>query len=336
MRKIVLNIFVVVVVLQSTIFAQEEDLMTKTFTAYMYGMLNETARENAVKTTLAERPEIANGNLNDVPIFQWALDHLGYDEGQSRKARKLAELLIQNGADVDGKDKYGKPFLLHYAMFARLAQMEFLVTHGADVNAKDVEDGRTALHWVALLNEVNQEERLIKKTLKAADLLLNADAEVDTRDIRGNTPLHSAAFLGNLQMVKLLISGGADINARNDECYSVLGLVLLRNDERWANADEKKALLPVIAYLQDLGAQDVSPYSPDGQYIGCGTEIPEEEAELNLNEWFESPAGAESNEKSLNAPPDPSAVPEPGTLILMGTGVFGLLASMWRRNRKKK
>ena len=170
MRKIVLNVFIVVIVVQSMVFAQEEDTVTKTFIAYMYGRLDEPAREAAVKTMLAERPEIINGTLNDVPIFQWTLDHLGYDEDQTRKARRLAELLIQNGADVDGKDKYGNTFLLHYALFARTARMEFLVTHGADVNAKDVEDGRTALHWVALLKELNQEERLIEKNLRRASV----------------------------------------------------------------------------------------------------------------------------------------------------------------------
>jgi hypothetical protein len=311
--------------------------MTKTFTAYMYGRLDETAKETAIKTLLAERPEIINGTLNDVPIFQWTLDHLGYDEDHARKARRLAELLIRNGADVDGKDKHGNTFLLHYALFARTAQMEFLMTHGADVNAKDVEDERTALHRVALLRESGKEDRLIENYLKAAEVLLNAGAEVDARDIRGNTPLHSAAFLGNLQMVELLISRGADINARNDNCYSVLGLVLLRNNAEWANADDKKALQPVIAYLQDLDARNVSPYGPDGQDRGCGTEPSEEEAELNLNEWFEMPEESDNIAESISDPPNPSAVPEPGTFILVGIGVLGLLASMWRQqNRRKK
>jgi len=137
-------------------------------------------------------------------------------------------------------------------------------------------------------------------------------------------------------MVKLLVARGADINARNDKCYSVLGLVLLRNNERWANVDDKKALQPVIAYLQDLDARNVSPYGPDGQYIGCGTESSEKETELNLNEWFEVPEESDNIAESLSDPPNPSAVPEPGTFILVGIGVFGLLATMWRQNRKKK
>ena len=144
MKNIGLNVFIVVVVLQSMVFAQEEDTVTKTFTTYMYGRLNEPAQETAVKTLLAERPEIINETLNDVPIFQWTLDHLGYNDHQVRKANILAELLIRNGADIDGRDKYGDTLLLH-------------------------------------------KERLIEKNLKAADLLLSADADPNAPDIRGNT-----------------------------------------------------------------------------------------------------------------------------------------------------
>ncbi|MCZ6470247.1 MAG: ankyrin repeat domain-containing protein, partial [Gammaproteobacteria bacterium] len=46
-----------------------------------------------------------------------------------------------------------------------------------------------------------------------AKLLLDRGAEVDVLDPNDFTPLHNAAWNGNLDLVKLLLDAGADINA---------------------------------------------------------------------------------------------------------------------------
>ena len=50
---------------------------------------------------------------------------------------------------------------------------------------------------------------------EAAIALVEGGAEVKVADQRGNTPLHTAAQLGDLELVKELLAKGADPNARN-------------------------------------------------------------------------------------------------------------------------
>jgi ankyrin repeat protein len=50
-----------------------------------------------------------------------------------------------------------------------------------------------------------------------AKLLIEKGANVAGKDRAGNTALHIAAQLGDIDMVKLLISKGADVNAKNNK-----------------------------------------------------------------------------------------------------------------------
>ena len=45
---------------------------------------------------------------------------------------------------------------------------------------------------------------------------LDHGAEVGDKTISGNTPLHWAAFKGNLELCKLLVEGGAVVDVMND------------------------------------------------------------------------------------------------------------------------
>ena len=70
-----------------------------------------------------------------VPPWLWAalMDHV-----------EVAELLIANGADVDGTDKYGNTPLHYAAHHGRKETTKLLITKGADVNVKR-DNGKTPL-----------------------------------------------------------------------------------------------------------------------------------------------------------------------------------------------
>lgn len=116
----------------------------------------------------------------------------------------IVRYLLKCGAQVDGgPDSKCTP--LHRAAYAgSLASCELLVSAGARLDAVDSSFGdlRTPLHKAALHVDV---------TL----LLLDAGADIEARDAQGYTPLHSAAQMGNPQVIQLLLERGADKAAKD-------------------------------------------------------------------------------------------------------------------------
>ncbi len=80
------------------------------------------------------------------------------------------------------------------------------LAEGADVNAKDGKFGVTLLSWAALGRQI-----------EAVELLILKGADINARNNDGNTPLHTAAFLGENEIAQLLVKNGADVNVRNDD-----------------------------------------------------------------------------------------------------------------------
>lgn len=80
------------------------------------------------------------------------------------------------------------------------------LAEGADVNAKDGKFGVTLLSWAALGRQID-----------AVELLILKGADINARNNDGNTPLHTAAFLGENEIAQLLVKNGADVNVRNDD-----------------------------------------------------------------------------------------------------------------------
>merc|ERR1719297_14427 len=76
--------------------------------------------------------------------------------------------------------------------------VEALIESQADVNIAD-ENGKTALHWAASVNNV-----------EAVNILLKNNANRDAQDHKDETPLFLAAREGSFQAAKALLDHGAN------------------------------------------------------------------------------------------------------------------------------
>ncbi len=233
----------------------------ETLKSYVLSSQADPERDAEVQQLLQADPSLVNARDEDGPILQWTLTHLAAEGEVGRKSRKLAELLVAKGADVNALDTAGNSLLTSFALEARRVQMDFLLKNRADVNARNEETGRTALHTV--LFEENQDsersETRKRETLEVVKLLIKAGGNVNAKDVDGATPLFLPAFFGNLEMTQLLVNSGSSVNARDDAGYSVLGLVLARYEGEWATTREKAVLPPVIEFLKSKGAVDTRP-----------------------------------------------------------------------------
>lgn len=93
--------------------------------------------------------------------------------------------LIENGANVDARDRMMNTPLIRAASLGNAKMVELFLEHGADINAQNA-DGQTALIAAADYNrhlgnlDVDSYEATIK-------LLLDAGADVQVRDNTGRT-----------------------------------------------------------------------------------------------------------------------------------------------------
>jgi ankyrin repeat protein len=114
-------------------------------------------------------------------------------------------LLLEFGGDVEAKDAGGHNPLYRVANGQGReeeegrAAVELLIGHGADVNQVTGIGGMTPLHMSAR-----------RGTMRIAEALLDAGADMEARDKNGETPLRRAVNCGQEHMVRLLLSRGAE------------------------------------------------------------------------------------------------------------------------------
>lgn len=116
----------------------------------------------------------------------------------------VVDLLIQKGANVNAATKSGFTALAFATMKNDSASVRFLVKAGADPNYALPDKDKTKMLLVAGAYESKE----------AAIALLDGGADPNVADRTGRTPLHIASQAGSLELVRKLVSKGADLNAR--------------------------------------------------------------------------------------------------------------------------
>ena len=174
--------------------------------------------------------------------------------GSTHGDMALVQNAIAEGADVNARNHDGDTPLHVLARCVLLHGMEIkigtlLVSHGADVNAKN-NKGDSPLCSPARLGDV-----------KFSTFLLDHGAHANPVLRDGTTPLHHLAWLGfgSLDMVKLLVSRGANVNAKDNNGYTPL--------DRARNVGRHE----MVQYLSSVGAID--PNNSTALMLVCGAVV---------------------------------------------------------------
>ena len=95
-----------------------------------------------------------------------------------------------------------------------------------------------------------------KGDLTALKQHIDAGVDIDSRDAEHqSTPLHHAAYYGQVETVKWLVEKGAEKNARNNDESTPLDAAYARMESDEFASDTRKAKQEVGEYLESIGAE---------------------------------------------------------------------------------
>ncbi|WP_169314400.1 ankyrin repeat domain-containing protein [Turneriella parva] len=187
---------------------------------------------------------------------------LSSDYGQ----QKAIEILVRSGANVNAQDNFGQTVLHLAAKSYEQSIFQKLLEFDPDANLK-YKDGETPLFALVLYGKAEGVKMLVAKgadvdvrlangksllefaiavkehRAKTLPHLLPASKNINAPDSKGNSLLMTAAMLNQLDVVKLLVEHGADMNVKNQYNATPLQIAKMNNYEA------------IVRYLTSKGAQ---------------------------------------------------------------------------------
>ena len=129
----------------------------------------------------------------------------GFTPLQFTTDTEIAKILIQNGANIESKDKHGWTSLHHTSIINNVEMAKLLLENSANIEALD-KNHRTPLFVACYENN-----------FKVAKLLIQNGANIDAKDADGWTALYHAVIYDKTDLVEFLLKHGADVNAKDHE-----------------------------------------------------------------------------------------------------------------------
>lgn len=187
--------------------------------------------------------------------------------------RDVAQLLISKGADINTKNNFGNtPLMIAFQNFPEIA--ELLISKGADIYVKN-RGGTTTLDYAAALGKQKIVELIVSKGIDIASknkalmaaassgqkdtagfLISNGASVAYNKGHHGKTPLMEASERGHYGIAELLISAGADVNAKDYDGITPLIFTLKYGKREYASGSDGK--VPPAYYTELTGRKKVA------------------------------------------------------------------------------
>jgi ankyrin repeat protein len=176
-----------------------------------------------------------------------------HDAARKGDLKKVKALLVADPKIVNDRDNNGDTALHIAALHNQLAVAQALLDAGADVNAKNGYGAYTPDDLGSVLGSSNHKDPVSLLTVHG----------IDTADMKnGYTPLHLAEFaVGHKKMAELLVSKGADVNARPASGATPLLFAVLRDQKDDAQ------------FLLDKGANVNTPDAYGNTVLDCALQL---------------------------------------------------------------
>jgi quinoprotein dehydrogenase-associated probable ABC transporter substrate-binding protein len=187
-----------------------------------------------------------------------------------RKTDAITKYAIENAMNAHREeirailDKYGVPLL----QCAECLVSGNLQAHGIYTSPFSTSAAPSSEHWtvsreqldqwLAAGADVNNElgNAVLSSDVDRIAYLLSRGAEINKRDLQGNTPLTSASRIGNIAVIKLLLERGAQPEVSDGDGWTPLLHAILRN-----NVDALHALIASGARIETPAPGGYTPLS---------------------------------------------------------------------------
>lgn len=155
-----------------------------------------------------------------------------------RENYETIEFLLASGTDINCEDKLGKTVLFHAILkgYSNIHMIEYLIERDADIDHRDVND-RTIIDdliEIILIQENNKKpsSRILFNLPSEEDyfallkrMLINKP-KINIPRHDGRTTIFDVVVYNNLELIKMLLNAGADLNIVDNERHTPLSIMV--------------------------------------------------------------------------------------------------------------